>query len=58
VKLAKSTGHTELDQAAKEAFARYKFVPGQEGFTLHEFEFSLKGPAESDAGRLRTTYNR
>jgi protein TonB len=58
VKLAKSTGHSELDQAAKEAFAKYKFVPGQEGYTLHEFEFSLKGPAESDAGRLRTTYNR
>lgn len=55
IRLVKSTGHPALDQAAVEAFSQYKFVPGQEGYTVHNFEFSLRGPAEPDAGRLRTT---
>jgi len=55
VQLTKSTGYADLDQAAIDAFSKYKFVPGQEGFTVHNFEFSLKGPAISDVGRLRTT---
>ena len=58
VRLVKSTGYPDLDVAAVQAFSKYKFVPGQEGYTLHEFEFSLKGPEQSAAGRLRTTMNR
>ena len=58
VKLTQSTGSKALDQAAVDAFSNYKFVPGQEGYTQHDFEFSLKGPAESAGSRLRTTYNR
>jgi periplasmic protein TonB len=56
VKVTQSTGNQELDRAAVDAFSKYKFVPGQEGYTVHNFEFTLKGPAEADAGRLRTTY--
>ncbi len=55
IKLTKSTGVASLDKAAVDAFSKYKFVPGQEGFTVHNFEFSLKGPAISDNGRLRTS---
>lgn len=58
LQLTRSTGSDALDRAAVEAFSKYRFVPGQEGYTLHDFEFSLKGPAESDSGRLRTTMAR
>ncbi len=54
IQLIKSTGSPVLDQAAVDAFSKYKFVPGQEGFTVHNFEFSLKGPAMTEPGRLRT----
>ncbi len=56
IKVNKSSGVPALDQAALEAFAKYKFVPGQEGYTLHNFEFTLQGPAEQDGARLRTSY--
>jgi periplasmic protein TonB len=55
LRVTRSTGYAELDKAAVDAFSKYKFVPGQDGFTVHDFEFSLKGPAISDASRLRTT---
>ncbi|MEQ1663989.1 MAG: TonB family protein [Bdellovibrionales bacterium] len=55
IRLTKSTGKPDLDQAAINAFSKYKFVPGQSGYTVHEFAFSLKGPAQTDAGRLRTS---
>jgi TonB family protein len=55
IRLVKSTGSSELDNAAVDAFKKYKFVPGQEGYTLHEFEFVLKGPAEANRARLRTS---
>lgn len=58
VRLTRSTGSPALDQAAVDAFSKYRFVPGQEGYTLHDFEFSLTGPAEVDKARLRTTMNR
>ena len=56
IRLVQSTGHPALDQAAIDAFSNYRFVPGQEGYTVHNFEFSLRGPAEPDAGRLRTSF--
>jgi TonB family protein len=57
LRLTRSTGHAELDQAAMDAFRKYKFVPGQEGYTVHNFEFDLTGPAEAANGRLRATWN-
>jgi protein TonB len=54
IRLTKSTGFKDLDRAAVDAFSRYKFVKGQSGYTVHDFEFSLKGPAIQDASRLRT----
>lgn len=58
IKLSQSTGSKELDQAALNAFSKYKFVPGQDGYTKHDFEFSLSGPGQNDSGRLRTTMNK
>ncbi|MEK6556068.1 MAG: TonB family protein, partial [Bdellovibrionota bacterium] len=58
MELTQSTGSAELDKAAMDSFANYKFVPGQEGYTVHNFEFSLKGPAEPEPRRLRTSYNK
>lgn len=55
IRLVKSTGFAELDTAALDAFRKYKFVPGQEGYTVHDFEFVLKGPAEANRARLRTS---
>src|SRR5690606_37739589 len=43
IQLTKSTGSPELDQSAISAFSKYKFYPGQEGYTVHDFEFSLQG---------------
>lgn len=55
LRLSQTTGSPELDQAAVDAFRRYKFVPGQEGYTVHNFEFRLTGPAQSADGLLRAT---
>jgi TonB family protein len=57
IHLVKSTGSPDLDQAALGAFKKYRFVPGQEGYTVHDFEFVLKGPAETNSARLRTSSN-
>lgn len=54
VAVTQSTGSKELDQAALDAFSKYKFVPGQEGYTVHNFEFTLQGPTETAPKRLRT----
>jgi len=53
LRLSQSTGHSALDQAAVDAFKKYRFIPGQEGYTVHNFEFRLNGPAQSADGRLR-----
>jgi TonB family protein len=47
IRLVESTGYPILDQEAMNAFKRYKFVPGQEGYTVHNFEFRLTGPSDS-----------
>ena len=56
--LTKSTGHSELDQAAMNSFRKYRFVPGQQGYTIHNFTFALKGSELPVRGRLRTTLNK
>ncbi len=53
--LTKSTGHSDLDVAAMNSFRKFKFVPGQEGYTVHNFRFALKGKELPARGRLRTT---
>lgn len=53
--LTKSTGHPDLDVAAMNSFRKYRFVPGQEGYTVHNFRFALKGKELPARGRLRTT---
>ena len=53
MRMTKSTGSVELDNSAIDAFRKYKFVPGQQGYTVHNFEFRLKGPAKAHDGRLR-----
>jgi TonB family protein len=58
MELTQSTGSPELDKVALDSFSKYKFIPGQEGYTVHNFEFSLKGPAEPEGRRLRTTLNK
>ncbi len=57
VRLTKSTGFPDLDKAAVDAFSKYRFVPGQQGYTVHNFEFVLNGPAIADGPGLRTTMN-
>ena len=46
VTLTTSTGHPELDSIAINAFSKYKFLKGQEGWTTHPFKFILKGPTQ------------
>lgn len=58
LKLTRSTGQPTLDKAAITAFSKYKFVPGQEGYTVHDFEFRLKGPEAIEDGRLKTSMNK
>jgi protein TonB len=54
VKVIRSTGHPRLDQEAVRAIAEYRFFPGQEGWTTHAVNFSLRGGAEDAPSRLRT----
>lgn len=54
VRIAKSSGSRDLDQEALKAVSRYRYVPGQEGWTEHPVMFSLKGSAVPQASRLRT----
>lgn len=53
-KIAKSSGHFDLDQAALRAISNYKFNPGQESWARHPVAFTLKGPATTLPSRLRT----
>lgn len=54
IRIAKSSGSRDLDQEALRAVSRYRYVPGQEGWTEHPVMFSLKGSAVPQASRLRT----
>ncbi len=55
LKVGRSSGYPELDQEALRAVSRYKYVAGQEGWTAHPVQFSLKGPTAAQPGRLRTS---
>lgn len=54
VQITKSSGHADLDQAAVQAIAKFKFVPGQEGWARHPVQFALKGSSESMPSKLRS----
>ena len=58
IHLTKSTGYPPLDQAAIQAFSKYRFYPGQEGYTVHNFEFVLQGPAVTYGGGLTSRLSR
>lgn len=53
VQVAKSSGHSDLDEAAVKAIAKFKFVPGQEGWARHPIVFALKGVATTLPSKLR-----
>ncbi|MGE4130679.1 MAG: TonB family protein [Bdellovibrionales bacterium] len=54
IQIAKSSGHEDLDMEAVRAIAKYRFVPGQEGWARHPIIFSLKGVATAMPSRLRS----
>ena len=53
IKVAKSSGHKDLDQAAVDAVTKFRFVPGQEGWARHPVAFALKGEATELPSKLR-----
>lgn len=53
ISVAKSSGHSDLDQAAVQAISQFKFIPGQEGWARHPVTFSLKGPDVSKTSELQ-----
>jgi TonB family protein len=57
VHLVKSSGSADLDQSAMTAVEKYRYYPGQEGWTEHPVNFVLKGPAQAAPTRLRTSQN-
>lgn len=52
ISVAKSSGHSDLDEAAIKAISQFKFVPGQEGWARHPVTFSLKGPDVSQQTKI------
>lgn len=54
VQIAKSSGHPDLDEAAVKAIAKYRYVPGQEGWAHHPVIFALKGEASELPSKLRS----
>ncbi len=54
IQIVKSTGSQDLDSEATQAIAKFKFVPGQEGWAKHPVVFNLKGTVTSMPSRLRS----
>lgn len=57
LKMVQSSGHVELDNEAMRAIRKYRFQPGQQGYTSHTINFSLRGDAKATGGTLRTSSN-
>lgn len=53
VQVAKSSGHPDLDEAAVKSIAKYKYVPGQEGWARHPVIFAIKGAVTTLPSRAR-----
>jgi TonB family protein len=54
VMVERSSGSKLMDQAAAQAFAKWRFRPGQEGMVRNPFQFQLVGDAREIPARLRT----
>lgn len=54
IHVAKSSGYADFDDAAVQAIAKYRFVPGQEGWAKHPVNFVLKGPVATLPSTART----
>lgn len=54
VAVEQSSGSKLMDQAAAQAFAKWKFKPGQSGYVRSPFQFQLVGSAKEVPARLRT----
>jgi protein TonB len=54
VQIAKSSGHSDLDDAAVKAVSKFKFVPGQEGWAKQPVVFKLTGVASALPSKLRS----
>lgn len=54
IKLENSSGSEDLDSEAMKAIAKFRFVPGQEGWARHPVHFNLKGDTAVAPSRLRT----
>jgi TonB family protein len=57
LQLAKSSGYVELDQEAIRSIRKYRYQPGQQGYTSHTVNFILRGDAKASGGTLRTSSN-
>ena len=55
MKLVKSSGSQLLDKEAIRAVSKYRYKPGQAGWTLHPVNFTLQGPTKKMPSRLRTS---
>jgi protein TonB len=54
IQIVRSSGSQDLDQEAVRAIAKFRFVPGQEGWARHPVNFTLKGETAALPSRLRT----
>ncbi len=57
MKLTQSSGHEALDYEAIRAISKYKYQPGQQGYTSHTVNFMLRGDMKAAGGTLRTSSN-
>ena len=53
VSLERSSGSASMDQEAMKTFAKWKFMPGQQGMVRKPFQFVLAGAAKELPARLR-----
>ncbi|MCH2532860.1 MAG: TonB family protein [Bdellovibrionales bacterium] len=54
LKVLRSSGHQMLDQEAIRSISRYRYRPGQAGWTYHPVLFRLNGQAQVEFSGLRT----
>lgn len=58
MQMVQSSGYASLDREAVQSISQFRYRPGQQGWTVHPVNFSLKGPEQRVGGRLRTSMNR
>lgn len=55
LQMVQSSGFPLLDKEAVDSIRQFRYRPGQEGWTLHPVDFTLRGPEQKVGGRLRTS---